>query len=277
VAAVSARLLLPATGALGSDNAPILGAGAQNLYSAVLQGGYDGQTGARTLRIQAETTDAGGKRHGTAVDLGGFSVVTSAPPSTTVTTNPSGLSITVDQVTYTAPQEFFWTPGSSHTISVTSPQTNGGVQYVFSAWNDSGPQSQSVVAAPIPATYTASFSAATQHPAFFAGEDLLSGNVYYLQFPDSNLFGYYEYLSSSILYHFDMGYEALVSSPGGAIYFYDFASTHWWYTSSSFFPYLYDFTLNSWIYYFPSTSNTGHYTVNPREFVNLTTQKTFTM
>jgi hypothetical protein len=262
---------------LGSDNAPILGAGAQNLYSAVLQGGYDGQTGARTLRIQAETTDAGGKRHGTAVDLGGFSIVTTAPPSTTVTTNPSGLSITVDQITYNAPQEFFWTAGTAHTISVTSPQTIGSVQEVFAGWSDAGAQSHSVTALASSITYTASFSAAGQHPAFFAGENLLSGIVYYLQFPDSNLFGYYEYLSSSILYHFDMGYEAFISAPGGSIYFYDFGSGHWWYSSSSLFPYLYDFTLNTWIYYFPNSANPGHYTTNPREFVNLSTQKTFTM
>jgi len=50
-----------------------------------------------------------------------------------------------------------------------------------------------------------------------------------------------------------------------------------WYTSSSLFPYLYDFTLNTFIYYFTNTTSPGHYTANPRYFVNLTTQKIFTM
>jgi endo-1,4-beta-xylanase len=120
-------------------------------------------------------------------------------------------------------------------------------------------------------------SNAPAHPAFFAGEDFLSRTAYYLEFPDSSLFGYYEYLSASILYHFDMGYEAFISSAGGSIYFYDFASGHWWYTSPGLFPTLYDFTLGTWIYYFPDTKNVGHYTANPRYFSNLSTGKVFTM
>ncbi len=120
-------------------------------------------------------------------------------------------------------------------------------------------------------------SNAPSHPAFFAGEDFLSGTAYYLQFPDSSLFGYYEYLSSSILYHFERGYEAFISGAGGSIYFYDFGSGHWWYTSPSLFPTVYDFTLGTWIYYFPDTKNAGHYSTNPRYFSNLTTGKIFTM
>jgi hypothetical protein len=127
------------------------------------------------------------------------------------------------------------------------------------------------------ATWSFTIGAASSHPAFFAGEVYLSGIVYYLQFPNTNLFGYYEYLSSSILYHFDMGYEAFIPSTGGQIYFYDFASGHWWYTSPGLFPSLYDFTLNTWIYYFPSTTVTGHYTTSPRYFSNLVTGNIFTM
>jgi hypothetical protein len=47
--------------------------------------------------------------------------------------------------------------------------------------------------------------------------------------------------------------------------------------SSSLFPYLYDFTLNTFIYYFPDTKNAGHYTTNSRYFSNLTTGMAFTM
>jgi hypothetical protein len=114
-------------------------------------------------------------------------------------------------------------------------------------------------------------------PAFFAGEVSAGSGVYYLQFPDSQLFGYYTYLSNPILYHYDMGFEAYISGSASDVYLYDFISTHWWYSSSSLFPYLYDFTLNAWIYYFPNTQSPGHYTTNPRDFANLTTGAIFTM
>ncbi len=131
--------------------------------------------------------------------------------------------------------------------------------------------------ASIPAVASSLVVGASSHPAFFTGEDYLGSSIYYLQFPDTNLFGYYGYLSSSILYHQDLGYEAFVAATGGQIYFYDFATGHWWYSSASLFPYLYDFTLNTFIYYFPDTKNAGHYTSNPRYFSNLTTGKIFTM
>ncbi len=115
------------------------------------------------------------------------------------------------------------------------------------------------------------------HPAFFSGEDYLGSGVYYLQFPDNSLFGYYNYASSSILYHYDMGFEAFIPGSASDIYLYDFTTSHWLYTSTTLFPYLYDFTLNTWIYYFVSTTDTGHYTANPRYFSNLTTGMIFTM
>jgi CubicO group peptidase (beta-lactamase class C family) len=115
------------------------------------------------------------------------------------------------------------------------------------------------------------------HPAFFAGEFFVGSGTYQLQFSPASQFGYYGYLSSSILFHQDMGYEAFIPSTDGQIYFYDFSTGHWWYTSPSLFPYLYDFTLNTFIYYFPDTKTAGHYTTNPRYFSNLTTGQIFTM
>jgi uncharacterized repeat protein (TIGR01451 family) len=115
------------------------------------------------------------------------------------------------------------------------------------------------------------------HPDFFSGEASLGSGVYYLQFPDNNLFGYYNYVASSIFYHYDMGYEGFLAGSASDLYLYDFASNHWWYTSSTLFPYLYDFTLNAWLYYFPNTKEAGHYTTNPRYFSNLKTGMIFTM
>jgi uncharacterized repeat protein (TIGR03803 family) len=120
--------------------------------------------------------------------------------------------------------------------------------------------------------------------AFLAGEAFLGNGIYYLSFPNGTLFGYYGFLTGSPItpnawiYHLDLGYEYLAEgTPPGSIYIWDLGSGHWWYTSSSLFPYLYDFTLNDWIYYFPNPQSPGHYTTNPRYFSNLTTAQIFAM
>ena len=100
-------------------------------------------------------------------------------------------------------------------------------------------------------------------PAFFTGEVALGGGVYYLAFPDGTPFGYYSFLSDPhYLYHVDLGYE-YVSDAGdgqGGVYLYDFASGDFFYTSPTFpFPCLYDFSLNTVLYYFPDPDNPGHY------------------
>ncbi len=113
--------------------------------------------------------------------------------------------------------------------------------------------------------------------AFFNGQASLGSNVYYLAFPNGNLFGYYSLQFFPIVYHYDLGFEAFVDGGNGSAYLYDFTSSHWFFTSPSLFPYLYDFTLSSWLYYFPDTKNPGHYATNPRVFSNLTTGKIITM
>jgi hypothetical protein len=195
-------------------------------------------------------------------------------------TDRNGKPVAGVSVTFTAPSS-----GASGTfpgggINFTAMTNSSGVATAaaFTANANAGTYSVTATSAGLPTvSFALTNTSAATHPAFFAGEDLLSGIVYYLKFPGGNLFGYYEYLSSSILYHFDMGYEAFIPGPGDQIYFYDFASGHWWYSSASLFPYLYDFTLNTFIYYFPDTANPGHYTTNPRYFSNLTTGKIFTM
>jgi hypothetical protein len=119
------------------------------------------------------------------------------------------------------------------------------------------------------------------HPAFFSGEVSLGNGVYYLQFPNGNVFGYYSYLTDPHwIYHFDMGFEYWFDANDGqsGIYFYDFASNHFFYTSPSFpFPYLYDFSLNTVLYYFPDPNRPSHYTTNPRYFYNFATGQIITM
>jgi len=119
------------------------------------------------------------------------------------------------------------------------------------------------------------------HAAFFTGETPLGNGVYYLQFPNGTPFGYYAYLTDQrFIYHFDMGYEYWFDANDGhsGIFFYDFMSNHFFYTSPSFpFPFLYDFSLNTVLYYYPDPNHPGHYTTNPRYFYNFATGQIITM
>jgi len=82
---------------------------------------------------------------------------TQNPVQVTVRTSPTGLSFSVDGTSYTATQTFSWTPGSSHTIATTSPQSGGtGVQYVWQGWGD-GTGISHTVAPTTNQTYTATF------------------------------------------------------------------------------------------------------------------------
>jgi hypothetical protein len=75
----------------------------------------------------------------------------------TVQTNPAGLTFTVDSSTYNAAQTFSWVPGSSHTITTTSPQSGGtGVRFVWQNWSGGGTISHTV-APTTKQTYTANF------------------------------------------------------------------------------------------------------------------------
>ena len=100
-------------------------------------------------------------------------------------------------------------------------------------------------------------------PGFFAGEASLGSGVYYLSFPGGNVFGYYGFLSDPrCVYHFDLGYEYVIDAQDGqsGVYLYDFKSDDWFYTSPSFpFPYLWDFSLNTVLYYYPDPGDPGRY------------------
>jgi uncharacterized repeat protein (TIGR02543 family) len=72
---------------------------------------------------------------------------------------PSGLQVVVDGNVYTAPQGFDWTPGTTHTLNIVSPQETGvGTRYVFASWSDGGPQSHTVTVPSYGYTCTATFT-----------------------------------------------------------------------------------------------------------------------
>ncbi len=72
-----------------------------------------------------------------------------APTQVTVTSNPPGLSVTVDGNTITTPQSFAWALKSKHTVSVSSnAQTVAGGSYIYGRWNDSTVASHTITVAP---------------------------------------------------------------------------------------------------------------------------------
>jgi hypothetical protein len=81
-----------------------------------------------------------------------------------ITTSPSGLSFSSSAGcaagTYPAPQLLIWTPTTTCSLSVVSPQSGGpGVQYAFAEWQDGTTSTTDTVIAPsTPAIYTASFN-----------------------------------------------------------------------------------------------------------------------
>lgn len=75
-----------------------------------------------------------------------------------VGTSPSGLSFSVDGTLYTSAQTLSWIVGSKHTLTTTSPQSFGGLQYGFGSWSDGGAISHQVVASTATTSYTAKFN-----------------------------------------------------------------------------------------------------------------------
>ncbi len=78
-----------------------------------------------------------------------------------VTTDPVGLSVSVDAFVYTSPAVLAWTNGSTHTIDVVTPQEIvPGTRYLFDHWSNSGTKLQ-LVTITGPEEFTAFFI--TQH------------------------------------------------------------------------------------------------------------------
>ena len=117
-------------------------------------------------------------------------------------------------------------------------------------------------------------------PLFFKNEIYVGNGAYYLATPANQVFSVYSYLSDPrYIYHFAMGYEYVIDAndSAGGIYLYDFASSTFFYTSWAYaFPYLYDFSLNATLYYYPLSFRAGSYTTKPRYFYNFATGQIIT-
>jgi uncharacterized repeat protein (TIGR01451 family)/uncharacterized repeat protein (TIGR02543 family) len=86
--------------------------------------------------------------------------VNPGPQAITVATNVAGLEISVDGTSYSAPQTFNWGVGTSHLLSVSSPQSSGlDTRYVFGSWSDRGAQTHTIITPSSPRTYKTNFKA----------------------------------------------------------------------------------------------------------------------
>ena len=91
--------------------------------------------------------------------IGPIDLCSTIRPVTTITTVPSGLQVTVDQATLTAPVTRNYPSGEGHGFGTPSPQTLNGASYNFSLWNYTLNAGGGVLAPPSSATYTAVFTA----------------------------------------------------------------------------------------------------------------------
>jgi len=87
--------------------------------------------------------------------LGSATCIDAQSPSTPVTieTEPTGLRVTVDGVTFTAPQTLSWNPDDNHAIAALTPQG----PLMWAEWSDGGEQSHIVVTPASATTFTAKF------------------------------------------------------------------------------------------------------------------------
>ena len=116
---------------------------------------FTGWTGTGTGSYSGTNNPASITMSGPITEAAAF---TQNPVQVTLQTTPVGCSFTVDGAVYSSMQTFSWTPGSSHTIATTSPQSGGtGVQYLWKSWSDSGKISHTV-APTTNKTYTATFT-----------------------------------------------------------------------------------------------------------------------
>ena len=193
-----------------------------------------------------------------------------------------GVSVTPDGGSYYA------TTSSSGGFVIPLPATGSGTMTVTASGGGLGsPRTKTVswtAGTNVKVDFTTNDSAATNQNngiPFFNGAVSVGNGVSYLQFSNGNFFGYFSYLTDpKYIYHFDMGYEYVFDAKDNqnGVYLYDFASGTFFYTSPTFgFPYLYDFSRRSVVYYYPDPNNAGRYNTNGvRYFYDYNAKQVFT-
>ncbi len=109
---------------------------------------------------------------------------------TKVTSNPPALNVMVDGKSIITPQNFAWTPGSTHTLRVetdTQLSQSGTQQYVYQNWSDGGDVTHTVTATAEAATVTAAFK--TQYQVLVNTSPITGGTLQMDPFSET---GYYD-------------------------------------------------------------------------------------
>lgn len=136
--------------------------------------GYKTLTVPTNIVFEFTGVDAGGRQWTQQVSIS-FNGPSALSPLT-IQTAPSGLQFAVDGgALLTAPRTLNLTTGTTHSISVTSPQPgSAGTRYAFTSWSDGGAASHSFVLNG-PATLTATFQ--TQYQLAISASPATGGTV----------------------------------------------------------------------------------------------------
>ena len=141
---------------LSAGSGTLAAGGSANVTVSINSNANSQSVGSYSDTITFQNTTNGSGNTSRSVSL---IVSSTAANAYTFVTQPSGLQVTVDGTNYTTPLAFSWTAGSSHTLSIPSPQAGAsGTRYVFSTWSDGKAQSHTVTAPSSSTTYTANFT-----------------------------------------------------------------------------------------------------------------------
>ncbi len=109
----------------------------------------------------------------TAADIDGIErLYGQAPKTVTVTSNPVGLTVSVDGASVVTPKVYNWAINSTHTLGVAAAaQTNGTAAYTYGRWNDNPAATHSIKILRGPSTIAqpATSPAVTVYTANFVG------------------------------------------------------------------------------------------------------------
>ena len=98
-----------------------------------------------TRSVFSSWSDAGAQTHDVPCDAPSTIVATfTTEYEVTITTAPASLLVTVDGTDAPAPHALWCAPGSTHALSVPSPQTSGTTRWTFVSWSDGGAQTHTV-------------------------------------------------------------------------------------------------------------------------------------
>ena len=129
-------------------------------FSGVMSGNFQipntGETAANVwYRVYLTVRDSGGLARTSYRDI----VPNIA--TLTLTSNPTGLKLTLDSQPVTAPLLVVGVIGMQRAIGALSPQAVGGTTYQFASWSDGGALNHTITTPALNATYTATYSVAT--------------------------------------------------------------------------------------------------------------------